>query len=81
MKAYVLVNAELGQEKHVTDEVEKIEEVLSVYYVYGVYDIIVEIETGSKEDLKSTIFDKIRRIKKIKNTITLLTYGDPVTNP
>ena len=78
LKAYVLVNVDLGQEKHVTEILKKVEGVSHVYVVYGVYDIIVEVEAGSKEAIKETIFNKIRVLEKIRKTNTLLVVGDTV---
>lgn len=75
MKAYVLVNSELGQEKSILEALNMVEEVSRIHTVYGVYDLIVEVEAESMDRLKEIILNKVRRIEHVKNTITLLTYG------
>ena len=81
MKAYVLVNTELGQEKHVTETLEKVRGVSTVNVVYGVYDLIVEVEAETQDAIKKIIFNKIRVLDKIRKTNTLLVYGNTETNP
>jgi len=75
MKAYVLVNTELGQEKSILEALNLVETVSRIHTVYGVYDLIVEVEAESMDRLKEIILNKVRRIEHVKNTITLLTYG------
>ena len=81
MKAYVLVNTELGRETPVIEALEKAEGVSSIHVVYGVYDLIVEVEAESQDAFREIVFNKVRRLEHVKNTITLLTYGEPVINP
>jgi len=75
MKAYVLINTELGQEKSILEALNMVDEVSRIHTVYGVYDLIVEVEAESMDRLKEIILNKVRRIEHVKNTITLLTYG------
>jgi len=75
MKAYVLINTELGQEKSILEALNMVETVSQIHTVYGVYDLIVEVEAESMDRLKEIILNKVRRIEHVKNTITLLTYG------
>lgn len=75
MKAYVLVNTELGQENSILEALNMVEAVSRIHSVYGVYDLIVEVEAESMDRLKEIILNKVRRIEHVKNTITLLTYG------
>ena len=70
--AFLLVNAELGAEQDLVRELRAIENVKQVYFVYGVYDIVVKVEAETMEKLKNTITWKIRRLEKIKSTLTML---------
>jgi DNA-binding Lrp family transcriptional regulator len=81
MKAFVLIDTELGQEEQVVKLLKKIDEAGKVYIVYGIHDIITILEAESQEMLKDIILDKIRGIEQVKKTITLVTYGEPVINP
>jgi len=40
--------------------------------VYGPYDLVVRISTGTAEDLRKLISEKIRKMPKIKSTTTLI---------
>jgi len=72
-KALVLVNTNLGSEREVEAEVKKILGVTGVYHVYGVYDMVIEVESASDQDLKDVIFSKIRTLKNVRSTLTLTT--------
>jgi DNA-binding Lrp family transcriptional regulator len=74
MKAYVLVDTELGYEEQVVKELENIDGITNKYIVYGIHDIIVEIETENMDDIKKIVFEKIRPLRYVKKTITLTTF-------
>lgn len=71
--AYVLLNTELGQESTVETELKDVPEVKEVYALYGVYDFIVKLEAAGMGDLKDIITTKIRRIKNVRSSLTLIT--------
>lgn len=81
MKAYVLLNTELGKEPEVIKAMKDAKEVKTIYSLYGIYDVIVEVEAETMEKVKEVVFNRIRRLDNVKSTITLITYGDPVINP
>lgn len=70
--AFVLINAELGAEEELVKELETIEGVKDVYRVYGVYDIVVRIEAESMEKVKEAITWKIRRLDRVRSTLTMI---------
>ncbi|MGA2663322.1 MAG: Lrp/AsnC ligand binding domain-containing protein [Nitrososphaerales archaeon] len=70
-KAFVLVNVELGSDAEIEVELKKIERISGVYQVYGVYDLVVEVQAESDQQLKEIIFSKIRPLKHVKSTLTL----------
>ena len=70
--AYVLVNTELGHEAEVVKELKMIEGISETYLVYGVYDIIGRIEAETMEDLKNIISWKVRRIQRVRSTLTII---------
>jgi DNA-binding Lrp family transcriptional regulator len=80
LKAYVLLNTELGKEPEVIKAMKDAKEVKNIYSLYGIYDVIVEIEAETMEKVKEVVFNRIRRLDNVKSTITLITYGDPVIN-
>ena len=71
-KAYVLINCELGSEEFVISELKLIEEVVEVHGTFGAYDILAKVEASLVEKLRETITWKIRKINKIRSTLTLM---------
>lgn len=76
MKAYVLINTELGQETAVIDVIKNVKEITATYALYGIYDVIVEVEAETMDRVKEIVFNDIRRLENVKSTITLITYGE-----
>ena len=70
--AFVLINAEIGAETEVLKDLKAITEVKEAHMVYGVYDIIARIETETMQDLKDSISWKIRRLDKVRSTLTMI---------
>ena len=70
--AFVLVNAELGTEEDVIREIRKLSDVKEAHLVYGMYDIMVKIEDPSVEEVKETVNTKIRKMDKIRSTLTMI---------
>jgi DNA-binding Lrp family transcriptional regulator len=80
MKAFVLLNTELGQESKIMEALEGVKEIIHIYSLYGIYDLILEMEADSMDKVKDVVFNRVRRLENVKSTITLLTYGDPLIN-
>jgi len=70
--AFVVINAEMGSEEEVLDELKKLEGVKEAYLVYGIYDIIAKVEADSMEELKEAVTWKVRKINKVRSTLTML---------
>ncbi|HYZ65411.1 MAG TPA: Lrp/AsnC ligand binding domain-containing protein [Nitrososphaeraceae archaeon] len=75
-RAFVLVNAELGFETKLADEMKGISGVRNAYTIYGVYDILVKVEAPTMDKLKEFISTKIRRLRGVKSTLTMLIMED-----
>ena len=76
MRAYVLINTELGQEAQVVSELREVEGIMDISSLYGIYDVIAQVEADSMEKVKEIVFNKIRRLDSVKTTITLITFGE-----
>jgi DNA-binding Lrp family transcriptional regulator len=68
--AFVLINAEMGSD--LTKDLKDIREVKEFYGVYGVYDYVVRLEADTMEQLKDVITNKIRRMKNVRSTLTMM---------
>ena len=80
MKAYVLVNAELGMASEITKTLEDVNEITNIHGLLGLYDLIIEIEGDDMDRIKEVALNNIRRLDNVKSTITLLTYGESFIN-
>ena len=70
--AYVLAKVESGKDQEVLKEVKKIPGVRNVALTYGMYDLHVEVSFETMEALDNFVFDEIRRVAGIKETVTLI---------
>jgi DNA-binding Lrp family transcriptional regulator len=73
-KAYVLAKVEAGKDQEVLKKVKKKPGVTQATPTYGVYDLHVEASFNTMEELDKFIFDEIRRIPGIKETVTLIAF-------
>lgn len=70
--AYVLINCDLGSEEEIIRELKKLPESVEVSGVYGVYDIIAKIRADTMDRLRETITWHVRRIDKVRSTLTMI---------
>jgi DNA-binding Lrp family transcriptional regulator len=71
-RAYVLFNVESGSEDNVLKQLRNLNNVEEAYVSYGVYDLVVRIKAGTMEELKDSVTHKIRTIKQVRSTLTLI---------
>lgn len=70
--AIILIQTEIGAESRVLEELIKIPEVKEVYIVYGTYDVVAKIVADTLERIREVITDKIRKLKDIRTTVTMI---------
>jgi DNA-binding Lrp family transcriptional regulator len=70
-KAYVLIGCELGAENDIVSKLLEMDKVKNAKIVYGDYDIVVEAETETEEQMDNLITKKIRKLGKVRSTMTL----------
>jgi DNA-binding Lrp family transcriptional regulator len=70
--AYVLINCDLGYEDDIINELNRLPSIIEATGVYGAYDILVKVNAETVDSLKETITWHLRRIDKIKSTLTLM---------
>jgi len=71
-QAFVLINADLGAEEDLLKKLKAIPNVEDVYVVYGVYDIVARVKADTMEKVKETITWSIRRLDKVRSTLTMI---------
>lgn len=70
-KAYILLSCEIGEEHNLASQLRAIDEIKGILITFGEYDIVVEAETTNSDQMDELITSKIRKLDKIRSTITL----------
>ena len=73
--AYVLINCDLGSEEDVIEALKNVKDVKEIHGTFGAYDIIAKVDNSKLDTLRETITWKIRKIDKIRSTLTLMGVG------
>jgi len=71
-RAFVLFNVESGSEDKVLAELKRIEGIQEAYISYGAYDLVARVKADKMEQLKDIITYKMRTIKGVRSTLTLI---------
>ena len=71
-KAYVLINCDLGSEDKLISDLRKLEHIKDVVGTFGAYDIVAKIEAETSEQLREAVTWKIRKMDKVRSTLTLM---------
>jgi len=67
----MLISCEVGEEQSLCSELKNIPEIKNCLITYGSYDIVVEFVADSPAQINEILTSKIRKIQKIRSTITL----------
>jgi DNA-binding Lrp family transcriptional regulator len=76
IKAYVLIVTDPGKTKAVFSECQKIQGISEMHEVMGPYDIVVELDVASLQDIPPILGDRIRPIDGIQSTTSLVTFPE-----
>ncbi|MCS7151549.1 MAG: Lrp/AsnC ligand binding domain-containing protein [Endomicrobia bacterium] len=71
--AIVLVKIASGKDKQVLEKLRLIEGVTHITAVFGRWDLVVDVEAKDLQELSWIVIAKIRKIKGVENTETLIT--------
>ena len=69
--AYILINVEPAKTRPVIERLRAIQGAV-VHEVLGPYDVMVDLEADTPEDITATLRNKIRSIQGITNTVTCM---------
>ncbi len=70
--AYFLINCDLGFEEQIIEEMKHLSDVKEAHGIFGAYDILAKIESDSLEHLRDEITWKIRKLNRVRSTLTLI---------
>jgi len=67
----MLISCEIGEEQSLCSKLIEIPEIKNCLITFGSYDIVAEFVTDSSVEMNEIITSKIRKLEKIRSTITL----------
>ena len=67
-----MVRVDAGKERGVLKSVKKLSEVKETHIIYGEWDLILKIEVKNIEGITAFVVDKLRAIKSVKLTSTMI---------
>lgn len=79
--AYILGKVEAGTENEALDSLKAISQVRKASLTYGVYDLCVEGQFKTMEELDHFVIDVVRRIHGMRETTTLITSRAVFSQP
>jgi len=71
VRAFVMLNVDLGCERDVLRELREMDGVVEAYVVDGVYDVVVVLEAEGLDDLRNLIL-KVRGMDNVQSTLTMI---------
>lgn len=72
MLAYILAKVEAGKDRDIVYEIKKLKEIKKAHATYGTYDLLIEVEFKDIDGLDEFVFDKIRKMPGVKETVTVI---------
>lgn len=72
VKAFVLVQAQLGRSRSVARAIAKVRGVKMVYAVTGLYDVIAYLEMHDMTTLSELVIKKVQSVKGVERTHTAI---------
>lgn len=70
--AFVFMNIDTGGEQEVLKQLQGIPNVREAHLIYGVYDLVARIEAETMDKLKEIVTWKVRRLDKVRSTLTTI---------
>jgi DNA-binding Lrp family transcriptional regulator len=74
--AFLLINCDFPFAGDVISELEKLPEIIDIYKLHGMYDVIARVKSEDEETLNEIVKTRIRKIDKIKSTLTMIIVED-----
>ena len=70
--AFICITTEPSSMGKVLNTLKAIEGVAEAHMIYGIYDIVAKVEADSIDQLKNIVTQKIRKIKNVTTTTTMI---------
>jgi len=72
MHAFVLMSVQPGTERQVISHLMKLDKVIEAFIIYGQYDLMIEVQADTREELWAFIGRELRVIEGARGTLTLI---------
>jgi len=72
VSAYIMMKMQVGMDDQVVAELKKLPQIQEANATYGAYDLVIKVKFKTIEDLDRFIFEKIRRVKGITETSSMI---------
>lgn len=79
--AYILAKLETGSESKVLSLIKSMKEMKKASLTYGIYDLCIEGQFKTMEDLDNFLINQLRKITGIKDTVTLIASRTVFSQP
>ena len=79
--AYILGKLDAGSENQVLNSLKNLKEMKKASLTYGVYDLCIEGQFKTMEELDSFLINQLRKIDGIKDTVTLIASRTVFSQP
>jgi DNA-binding Lrp family transcriptional regulator len=79
--AYVLGKVEAGAETNVLNAIKNLKEMKKASLTYGTYDLCIEAQFKTMEELDNFVINILRKINGIKETVTLIASKTVFSQP
>jgi DNA-binding Lrp family transcriptional regulator len=70
--AYILGKVQTGEEQSILNSLKNVKHLKKASLTYGVYDLCIELEANTMEELDDFILKVVRKIPGVKETVTLI---------
>ncbi|MFB0501577.1 MAG: Lrp/AsnC ligand binding domain-containing protein [Candidatus Bathyarchaeia archaeon] len=72
VSVYVMVKVAAGKDEAVFAQVQKLKRIKEASVTYGAYDLILRVEFRRIEDVDEFVFDVLRRIPGVSETVSII---------
>lgn len=72
IQSYIMTKIETGKEAEISSKIKNIENIKESHFTYGTYDLLIKVSFEKNEDLDDFVFNVVRKIPGVKETVTVI---------
>lgn len=72
VSVYIMVKLIAGKDEEVFAQVQKLKQIKEASVTYGAYDLILKVEFQRIEEVDEFLFDVVRRIPGVSETMSMI---------